>query len=71
LAGLDTPLADNAPAGLTVRQAAALWGVSKSTAARRLARGETPAGQTPAKPEQLSPRICDSVSAENLAGTIK
>ena len=36
-----------AAAGLTVRQAAALWGVSKSTAARRMAAGEIPsAGQT-------------------------
>lgn len=32
----------NVPKGLTVRQAAALWGVSKSTAARRLARGTAP-----------------------------
>jgi DNA invertase Pin-like site-specific DNA recombinase len=37
----------NAPKGLTVRQAAALWNVSKSTAARRLAKGAWPdAGQT-------------------------
>ena len=31
-----TPLPATAPAGLTVREAAAAWGVSKSTAARRL-----------------------------------
>jgi DNA invertase Pin-like site-specific DNA recombinase len=36
-----SPLPTTAPAGLTVRQAAAAWGVSKSTAARRL-RGEAP-----------------------------
>src|SRR5688500_1579714 len=35
------------PAGLTVRAAAAAWGVSKSTAARRLAAGILPMGQTP------------------------
>jgi DNA invertase Pin-like site-specific DNA recombinase len=36
-----------APRGLTVRQAADLWGCSKSTAARRLANGQLPsAGQT-------------------------
>jgi DNA invertase Pin-like site-specific DNA recombinase len=34
-----------AAAGLTVRQAAVQWGVSKSTAARRMAAGEVP-GQT-------------------------
>ena len=37
-----TPLPTNAPAGLTVRQAAAAWGVSKSTAARRLLEGAAP-----------------------------
>jgi DNA invertase Pin-like site-specific DNA recombinase len=31
-----------APRGLTVRQAAELWGVSTSTAARRLAKGRVP-----------------------------
>ncbi len=42
-----TPLPDGAPRGLTVRQAAKLWGCSKSTAAERLARGLVPpAGQT-------------------------
>jgi DNA invertase Pin-like site-specific DNA recombinase len=41
-------LAASAPAGLTVRQAATLWGVSKSTAARRLAAGPAGVGQTPA-----------------------
>jgi DNA invertase Pin-like site-specific DNA recombinase len=34
------------PAGLTVRAAAATWGVSKSTAARRLSAGLLPLGQT-------------------------
>ncbi len=43
------PLAANAPAGLSVRQAAILWGVSKSTAARRLNSGNVPVGQTPAE----------------------
>src|SRR5829696_1343263 len=33
------PLGANAPAGLSVREAAVLWGVSKSTAARRLTSG--------------------------------
>jgi DNA invertase Pin-like site-specific DNA recombinase len=37
-----TPLPTNAPAGLTVRQAAVAWGVSKSTAARRLRGGASP-----------------------------
>jgi DNA invertase Pin-like site-specific DNA recombinase len=42
-----TPLPDGAPRGLTVRQAANLWGCSKTTAAERLARGLLPpAGQT-------------------------
>ena len=41
------PLAANAPAGLSVRQAAVVWGVSKSTAARRLNTGNVPVGQTP------------------------
>jgi hypothetical protein len=36
------PLAADAPAGLTVRQAAGAWGVSKSTAARRLRQGAAP-----------------------------
>ena len=42
------PLPEGAPAGLTVRHAAALWGVSRSTAQRRLAAGRSPAtvGQT-------------------------
>jgi DNA invertase Pin-like site-specific DNA recombinase len=38
-----TPLPVGAPRGLTVRQAAKLWGCSKSTAARRLAEGQAPA----------------------------
>lgn len=39
-----TPLPAGVPRGLSVRQAAVLWGVSKSTAARRLAVGEAPTG---------------------------
>src|SRR5262245_57837009 len=43
-----TPLPEGAPRGLTVRQAAKLWGCSKSTAAERLRAGQVPAaGQTP------------------------
>jgi len=38
----NTPLPMNAPAGVTVRQAAAAWGVSKSTAARRINAGGAP-----------------------------
>jgi len=37
------PLPSHAPEGLTVRQAALAWGVSKSTAARRLRDGQAPA----------------------------
>ena len=37
------------PEGLTCRQAATLWGVSKSTAARRLSRGSVPLGQSPSE----------------------
>jgi DNA invertase Pin-like site-specific DNA recombinase len=36
------PLPDRAPADLSVHQAALLWRVSKSTAGRRLSRGEVP-----------------------------
>jgi DNA invertase Pin-like site-specific DNA recombinase len=36
------PLSATAPQGLTVRQAATAWNVSKSTAARRLRQGLTP-----------------------------
>lgn len=36
------------PAGLSVREAAKLWGVSKSTAARWIAAGRVPVGQSPA-----------------------
>ena len=42
-----TPLPVGAPRGLTVRQAAKLWGCSKSTAADRLRAGQLPpTGQT-------------------------
>ncbi len=48
-----TPLPEAAPRGLTVRHAAALWGCSRSTAARRLAKGELPlVGQTPPPADQ-------------------
>lgn len=40
------PVADRASSGLSVRQAATLWGVSKSTAARWIAHGR-PMGQSP------------------------
>jgi DNA invertase Pin-like site-specific DNA recombinase len=39
-----TLVAAEAPSGLTVRHAATLWGVSKSTAARRLAGGLSQCG---------------------------
>jgi DNA invertase Pin-like site-specific DNA recombinase len=42
-----TALPEGLPRGLTVRSAAAQWGVSKSTAARWLATGRVPMGQTP------------------------
>jgi DNA invertase Pin-like site-specific DNA recombinase len=46
-----TPLPTNAAPSLTVRQAAAAWGVSKSTAARRLRAGAAPGlGQPSAIP---------------------
>jgi DNA invertase Pin-like site-specific DNA recombinase len=38
------PLPTSLPAGLTVRAAALAWGVSKSTAARRLHAGQVPSG---------------------------
>jgi DNA invertase Pin-like site-specific DNA recombinase len=45
-----TPLPVTAATGLTVRDAAAVWGVSKSTAARRLRKGLAPAvGQPTSK----------------------
>jgi hypothetical protein len=50
------------PAGaalvLTVRQAAALWSCSRSTAARRLAKGDLPAlGQPPKPADQEAARV--------------
>src|SRR5687768_2540340 len=42
-----TALPEGLPRGLTVRSAADQWGVSKSTAARWLASGRVPVGQTP------------------------
>ena len=42
-----SPLPSSAPTGLTVRQAAVAWGVSKSTAARRLRDGQYPAAPPP------------------------
>jgi len=41
-----TPLPSSVPTGLTVRQAAVAWGVSKSTAARRLRAGTAPLALT-------------------------
>ena len=45
-----TVLPEGLPRGLTVRSAAALWNVSKSTAARWLSAGRLPVGQTPPEP---------------------
>jgi DNA invertase Pin-like site-specific DNA recombinase len=67
-----TPIADVASQSLSVRQAASLWGVSKSTAARRLARGEAPAvGQTPANQGALSPCYSDTAMGVQSHGTIR
>jgi DNA invertase Pin-like site-specific DNA recombinase len=53
-----TPLPTGAPEGLTVRQAATLWGVSKSTAARRLGAGRSvPVGQTSLACPSVSPSL--------------
>ena len=41
------PLPRTVPSGLSVRQAALLWGISKSTAARRLASGQLPTFSQP------------------------
>lgn len=51
------PLPADVPAGFSVRQAARLWGVSKSTAARRLSRGDGPVGQTRLDSGEVSPRF--------------
>ena len=53
------PVAIDVPEGCSVRSMAALWGVSKSTAARRMASGRVPAsvGQTPIDGQVLSPRM--------------
>ncbi len=45
-----TPLPETLHGELTVREAGRLWNVSKSTAARRLAKGIVPVGQTPSQP---------------------
>jgi DNA invertase Pin-like site-specific DNA recombinase len=50
-----SPLPESGSGDLTVRQAAILWGVSKSTAARRLSRGLSPVGQTSVESIALSP----------------
>ena len=63
-----TRLSSDAPAGLTVRQAAALWGVSKSTAARRLAEDSCPLGQTCLDTRQVSP--CVSAGVLNVWGAL-
>jgi DNA invertase Pin-like site-specific DNA recombinase len=41
-----TPLPSGVPRTLSVRAAATLWGVSKSTAARRLTMGQAPGSET-------------------------
>jgi DNA invertase Pin-like site-specific DNA recombinase len=46
------PLPVGAPRGLTVRAAAQAWGVSKSTAARRLLGGLAPVGATASSPPE-------------------
>jgi len=46
-----------APIGLTVREAAQQWGVSKSTAARWITRGTGPMGQTASTEAQVSPSV--------------
>jgi DNA invertase Pin-like site-specific DNA recombinase len=46
-----SPLPDRLPRHLSVRQAALLWRVSKSTAARRLAMGQTPSDNSPLSPD--------------------
>ena len=52
------PLPDRAPRDLSVHQAATLWCVSKSTAARRLSRGELPElGKTCSQSPVLSPTV--------------
>lgn len=67
-----TPIADLASQSLSVRQAASLWGVSKSTAARRLARGETPTvGQTCLTEPEVSPCISEATWDVSAHGTIR
>lgn len=59
-----TPLPADVPDGLTVREAAALWGVSKSTAARRLRNAAVPHQESSARrPHDRSlPSMCESAS---------
>jgi DNA invertase Pin-like site-specific DNA recombinase len=52
-----TRLSADAPAGLTIRAAAILWGLSKSTATRRLAGGLLPGGTNRHDPRRLSPSL--------------
>lgn len=56
-----TPLPDRLSGDLSVRQAAILWGVSKSTAARRLTMGQSPANGTEVSP--ASPALSTTVHA--------
>ena len=64
-----TPLPAAAPRGLTVRHAAALWGCSRSTAARRLAKGDVPGvGQTPSPPIKKWPDFA-SIQPQSGSGT--
>ena len=54
--GIDATTPAGAPPGLTVRQAAALWSCSRSTAARRLAKGDLPTvGKPPRRPIRKRP----------------
>ena len=62
-----TPLPQNAPGGITVRAAAKLWGVSKSTAARRLTAGHV--GQSWPASHPLSPGEHAGFGLTAAAGT--
>jgi hypothetical protein len=63
------PTKHEVPAGLTVRQAARMWRVSRATAARRLARGVFPNETNPSESGELSPRISWSKTASTAAQT--
>ena len=65
-----SPLPETLPDGLSVREAGALWGVSKSTAARWLATGRMPMGQTLSAEPAVSPCVYATDETRSLAGTI-